>query len=399
MAIVHQVLGNCPGCGGEKTFGNVSISGNRLSRGCKRCNYWSYVDLPPVRKKVVYLDQSLLSGAFKGREQRAVRAVERVSELASKQLLVAPYSNIHEDETHQWLGYDGKTPAELMEFIEKTALGLEFKNTNDVEQTQAYKGFKAYLTGAPSLYKREERDAISGNIHEWHDYFYITVGGYLGDPELIGRLKSEAIQTLMGIFGDWRQSTNTFEQDVALEVVEAGRIYLREYLSLATRLASGDFDALLDAPVASQCVQTLLHAFPKEVSPEIALDEIARYFSSEYFAELPCEWLSARIFATIKSMVRSGAFAKREKALASLSGIFFDVQHIATYAPYSDAIFIDNQMANLVSKPSVGITKRFGTQIFCLNSIDQFMAWLDDIEEKMNEEHVKALDRAYGISF
>lgn len=147
MALVHRILGNCPGCGREACFGNVNIDGDRLLRGCGYCRYFEQIPLPSVKKKIAYLDQALLSSAFKGRDQRAVEAVSRVSDLASMQLLVAPHSNVHEDETHQWTGYDGKTPAELMRFIEQTARGVEFKPSYSVEHTQVYKGFKAFISG------------------------------------------------------------------------------------------------------------------------------------------------------------------------------------------------------------------------------------------------------------
>lgn len=398
MAIVSLVIGDCPGCGGKACFGNVMITGNKLSRGCKHCRYWTYVDLPLIRKKIVYLDQSILSTAFKGGDARAAQAVEKVSQLASKQLLVAPHSNIHEDETHQWSGYGGKNPIELMKFIEQTARGLKFKNSYTVEETQAYKGFKAFLTGAPERYELDEKDAVSGDIHEWHNYVCITVGRYLGDTQLIGKLKEQAVQTLLGVFDSWAQSANSFEEDVALENSEAGKGYLRAYLATQARLAGGDFDALMDAPVASQYVSTLLRAVRKVMPVNKALAEVVRYFSSKYFAELPYQWLSSRIFATIKSMVKNGAFSNREKALGSLSGVFYDVQHISTYAPYCDAIFIDNQMANLVAQPSVSLTKQFGTQVFSLNPMDKFLAWLEALELTMDESHKTALMRAYGTS-
>lgn len=397
MAIVHRVLGNCPGCGGKSCFGNVNIGGNTLVRGCGKCRYLTRIPLPPVAKKIVYLDQSLLSSAFKGRDQRAVHAVERVSELASRQLLVAPHSNIHEDETHQWTGYDGKKPAELMRFIEHTGRGLEFKATYEVEHTQAYNGFKAYLEGAAPAYELSQDDAISSSdANEWHNYVYIRGGRYRGDVELIKQLKHQAVQTLVNIFDQWTQSKTSFEEDVRLEVADAGRNYIREYLKYIKRIGNGDYMAMLDAPIVSQCVQTLLHALPKDTAPEDSLIAINSYFASQHFAELPCEWLSSRIFATLKAMVRDGAFANRDKAVEKLGGIFYDVKHIATYAPYSDAIFVDNQMASLVGNPRVGLTDRFGTKVFSLNTLDGFMAWLDSVDAEMTPEHAEALERAYG---
>lgn len=397
MAIVHRVLGDCPHCSGRSCFGNVHISGKMLVRGCGKCRYLQRIPLPPIRKKIVYLDQSLLSSAFKGRDQRAVQAVERVSELASKQLLVAPHSNIHEDETHQWAGYDGKKPAELMRFIEHTARGVEFKSTYEVEHTQAYEGFRAFLDGAVPLYQRRQDDAISSaDAHEWHNYVYIRVGGYRGDVELIRKLKQQAVQMLVSIFDEWAQSKSTFDEDVRLEIADAARNYMQQYLKYITRLWNGDFAATFDAPIISQCVQTLLHALPEDTSPDDSLTALNDYFASQHFAELPCEWLSSRIFASLKAMVREGAFANREKAAEKLGGVFYDVKHIATYAPYSDAIFVDNQMANLVGSPKVGLTNRFGTKVFSLNTLDVFMAWLDSIEEEMTAEHAEALERAYG---
>jgi len=65
VALVSRVLGDCPGCAGRACFGNVLVSDSVLCRGCKQCKYWQRIPLPSVRKKIVYLDQSLLSSAFK----------------------------------------------------------------------------------------------------------------------------------------------------------------------------------------------------------------------------------------------------------------------------------------------------------------------------------------------
>lgn len=372
------------------------VHGTTLSRGCGRCKHWERITLPKLRKQIVYLDQSLLSSAFKGGDLRAMQAVTLVSQLASEQLLVAPHSNVHEDETHQWTGYGGKCATDLMEFIERTARGVEFLPTFRVEHTQAYKGFTAYLRQDAPVYRIEASDAMSGDLHEWHNYVYITVGGYLGNAQLVSRYKTEAVDTLIDVLDMWSKSTATFDQDIALEVRDAGRNYLREYFKFVSRVSNGDFGAMLDAPISSHCVQTLLHALPEETQRDEAMQDIARYFASPYFAALPCEWLSARIFATLKAMVRDGAFANREKAREKLSGVFFDVKHIATYAPYSDAIFVDNQMANILGQPSVGLHNKFGTRVFCLNTIEQFMSWLTRSRQAMSTDHRLNLQRVYG---
>jgi hypothetical protein len=40
---------------------------------------------------------------------------------------------------------------------------------------------------------------------------------------------------------------------------------------------------------------------------------------------------------------------RTQKAKDKLSGFFYDVNHIATYVPYCDAVVLDSAMAELVS--------------------------------------------------
>ncbi|MER9849608.1 hypothetical protein NKJ55_20150 [Mesorhizobium sp. M0106] len=119
MALVSYVLGDCPGCGAENKFGNVDVYGDYVYLGCGRCRYNERHPLPPVKKKVLYLDQFFFSHAVRGKEARFVEATKRIVELAALQLLVVPYSSVHEEETHQWSRHQ-----ELLEFIKKTSRAM-----------------------------------------------------------------------------------------------------------------------------------------------------------------------------------------------------------------------------------------------------------------------------------
>ena len=68
--LVNFVLGDCPGCGGKQQFGNVSVQGDRILRGCKCCKYHIAIPLPKIRKKILYLDQFFFSNAFKKQDPR-----------------------------------------------------------------------------------------------------------------------------------------------------------------------------------------------------------------------------------------------------------------------------------------------------------------------------------------
>ena len=394
--LVTRILGDCPGCGGKNRFGNVSIRGDYVLRGCMSCKYSTKVWLPEIRKKIIYLDQFFFSHAFKGRDQRFVDTAQRIAQLAAMQLLVVPYSSIHEDETHQWRGYDGKNKEDLMEFIKATSRGHEFKPEYNVEQTQIIRAFQRFLAGGSPEFQLEDHDAIKGDIHEWDDYFRIDVGRYIGDIELKRKLKRQAVKGLVDIFESWRQSTNTFDQDVALEITAAGKGYIDSYLEFVVRISGGDYAAVFNSPVMSQVVQSMLHCIPKETPPEEHLRQAARFFVSDHFTQIPREWLSARMYATQKDYVKHGAFPNRENALQDLSGFFYDVTHVSTYAPYCDAFVMDKAMAHLVADKRVGLEERYGVEIFSLNNWDELYTWLDAIEAGMTEEHKAGLSAAYS---
>ena len=393
--LVTRVLGDCPGCGGKGRFGNVSVRGDHVLRGCMSCKYSTAVWLPKTYKKVLYLDQFFFSSAFRERDLRFTKAAERIRQVSALQLLAVPFSSIHEDETHQWRGFDGKNKGDLMEFIKATSRGHEFEPAYDVEQTQIVRAFQAFLQGKPEAFELKERDAIRGNIHEWDDYFRIDVGRYIGDIELIRDLKRQSVEGLVDLFPAWRTSPHTFEQDVALELRDAAKGYIDSYVSYAARVAGGDYAALFDSPIMSMVMQSLLYCLPEEMPPEERLRKIGGYFKSNHFSEIPYQWLSVRAFAVLKDMVKRGAYPDGEAALKRLSGFFQDVQHVSLYGPYCDAFIMDQPMAALVADPRIALEARFGVKIFSLNNWDELLAWMDELENGMTQEHRAGLAAAY----
>jgi hypothetical protein len=389
LAIVSYLLGSCPGCGKE-SFGNVDVYSTYVLRGCGTCKYKESVKLPPIRKKIMYLDQFFLSHVFRGSEARFVEAANRIEKLAALQLLVVPYSSVHEDETHQW-----ERHAELFKFIKATSRGHEFSPAYDVERVQLEKAFDAWLAGSPAKFVFDDRDVFRDNVHVWEGYYRIEVGRYTGDRDLIRSLKEQSIQSLVATFDGWRQSKRTFEQDLLAEYAAAGQNYLQSFGDFLLRVNQGDFSAFLNAPIISTVVLHLLRHIPETNPKDRQLQMVAEFLSSDHFKEIPYHDLSARIYASLKAMVKEGAYRNAKKAVERLSGFYYDVKHIATYAPYCDAFVVDQPMAELVTKKTIAINERYGVNIFSLNNWDAMMTWLDRLEQGMSEEHKQALVQAY----
>jgi hypothetical protein len=142
-------------------------------------------------------------------------------------------------------------------------------------------------------------------------------------------------------------------------------------------------------------VQKLFHCLPEDSSPEESLEKIGAFFQSEHFSEIPYQWLSVRVFATLKDMVKRGAYPNREAAVQRLGGFFQDMKHISIYAPYCDAFVMDQAMAALVADPRIALEERFGVKVFGLKNWDECLAWLDALECGMSQEHRAGLAAAY----
>ncbi len=393
--LITRTIGDCPKCGEVKSFGNVFVRDNRILRGCKSCQHSITVYLPEVRKKVLYLDQFFFSSAFREHDSRFVTTAKKIREVSSLQLLVSPFSSIHEDETHQWRGYDNKNKEDLMKFIKDASRGHEFEPEYAVGKTQIIRAFKAFLTGAPVDFELKQRDAVRGDIHKWDDYMRIDVGRYIGDIDLMRDLKQQALEGLVDMFPGWRESKNSFDQDVALEINSAARNYFDSYFKYAARLANDDVDALFDSPIVSKVVESLLRCFPENIPYDERLKQVVMFLGSDHFAEAPAEWLSSRIFATLKDMVKRGAYTNKEKTLQRLGGFLHDVRHISTYAPYCDVFVMDQPMASLVADPRVDLENRYGVKVFSLNNWDQFLDWLESLKTEMTPEHQQGLEEVY----
>src|SRR6185437_14641053 len=92
----------CPQCNAVGKFGILFVSNNHVVRGCSACNFTGSIKLPTLKKTIIYLDQFFLSAAFRSNQSKFVDARERIVDLATRQLIVCPWSDIHEAETHQW---------------------------------------------------------------------------------------------------------------------------------------------------------------------------------------------------------------------------------------------------------------------------------------------------------
>lgn len=365
------------------------------------CPYQERIPLPRVHKKILYLDQVFFSRAFRVKSadnQKYIQASRRLNDLAQRQRLVVPYSSVHADEAHQWSGYNGQTAGELWDFIKQTSGGCELEGALTVHREQLLSSFERFLSGESPSSQIDPADALPDDVHGWTDYIWIGLtNDYHGDAAALARTKQKSVGQLIALFPAWRASPDDFAADVADEYSDAAVMYRNAYPNWADKIRTGDFLGSLGSPVNSRVIESMLTRFDTNVPENERARVILAFFDSEHFRATPYQLLSTHAFAVLRSNVRNGAYTGAD-APKKLQGLFLDIEHAATYAPYCDAIFLDNAMAAMMSDHRIGLETRFGTKVFCDAKWDEFIAWLDFIDSELSPEHAAGLAAAYPDS-
>jgi hypothetical protein len=109
----------CSRCG-TRELGTLSITNNFHLRRCRNCFHNEGERLPRLRKKLIYLDQMVLSNiakeldpVWRGHTRRPdpfwVDLFDQLDRLVKLQLIVCPESPIHEEES--CVGFTNTSPA------------------------------------------------------------------------------------------------------------------------------------------------------------------------------------------------------------------------------------------------------------------------------------------------
>jgi hypothetical protein len=172
----------CPRCGKDK-FGVHIIGGSRLMRRCRDCWHKQFYHLPELRKRIIYLDQFVVSNLMK-LENPEVNGHERIVkepfwvelrdllfQLRELQMICCPDSESHQTES-RIAQYD----KELKKTYEALSGGIKFERFNGIKSQQIGELACAWSEGREPEYDLDPRSVLSSDPHGWNERFYITFG-------------------------------------------------------------------------------------------------------------------------------------------------------------------------------------------------------------------------------
>ena len=73
-----------------------------------------------------------------------------------------------------------------------------------------------------------------------------------------------------------------------------------------------------------------------------------------------------------------------------------DVEIIASYTPYCDTIFIDNECRRLLNQGLKETGYKLTTKVFSQDNKEEFLKYLDEIYGSLSKKHINKVKEVYG---
>jgi len=400
----------CPDCGTKDSFGVLMISNGHYTRRCTHCWFDKRVALPPLRKKRIYLDQFVVSNmmkeldpdrpegkkGFNGGFYRKI--FEKLDRLSKLQLVVCPDSPIHEDESIVDSRYE-----KLRSVFRHLSHGVSIDAPAEIYQRQVFDAFDAWQREAPVTHDFTVDRVLSGEADGWKDRIRIEMNFKL--PGLAEVLKTGGnIRTaeLRDICLRWQTDPAfSFAKVVDEEVAGFGRAAIAQFETHVLRWGAMQrglipADASLVFPpdgadLVGSLLGTLAVAYP---DPTQRLEQVKRFFDSTQFRSIPFVRTSALFWATLARDLKSG----RSQANFPRSGMFNDIEAVAAFAPYCDAMFVDKEISRLAHQPEIKKDLGGRARLFSLrhDEAEAFLDYLERIEVEAPRLHIDLVKEVYG---
>ena len=213
----------CPNseCLADNAFGVFTpIEGSRsYSRECIKCGHQEGFALPDIKKKILYLDQFVISNLIKLLDKshpshKKIKADPfweslfiKLEAASKSQAIVCPDSFYHKDES-----LTGNIDFRLMRRLyEHFSSGKTLYPSVIIEKNQIAQHFEEWLANKKTKFRFEpEEIAFESDLHTWSVGLRISVGGnpYPGQIENLKKTNATTNEQLKKVWARWQSETN-----------------------------------------------------------------------------------------------------------------------------------------------------------------------------------------------
>jgi hypothetical protein len=377
---------DCPACGAAGQLGLLMVTATAYRKRCRVCMQDQVRELPALApKRVLYLDQMAISNLLKctlSEHQHKfaddnpathhgfwTRLLGQLERLVHLNLLVCPLSSIHELEA----AFDPRLSGNLRSFHSQLAGDIDLEHHETVKRFQLELACRAWLEHSEPE-PLNVGDVIHGRLDAWLDRFTVNANYPVTQDELDGLRvrREETDERLQGAVSEWRkQSSRSFAEFFSeqLDAYGPGMASTRPF-----DLMSGLRREIEVHGVPPEDCDAQMDAFLHSASP----------------ATITFAQVAAGLLATISWR------ASRNQLARPTRGLLNDIQSISTYLPLVDGMFVDNECARFLQEPELNGRLPYSAQVFSLESRDDLLNWLTEIENSAPAGHEQLVERVYG---
>lgn len=385
----------CPDCGNALPATNI-LQGQKTVEAhgrCSQCNKWVAIPLPSIRKKLVYVDQSLLSAVCldPGRSRREVLLLSKLRELKDRQKIFLVVSDIHSRETSAIPDAYVEDRKKLWRFQNDLAGGSISADLSDVFVAQNRRAlaeeaesdsFPVSDIGIDDPHRLKVGMQVQLTNH-WRQKLHLaSAPPRLKVNEEFRRIIERQLENIPSC-KNVRDCLN-FVRELWHEDIRRGIAACRQQRDLMQSLKT-DLDAgrmidirRLEAPDTPfrRIVGEVVHGLDEESALRRWLELIgsdstdlcaAAKIRTAFEAVLLWNWRTASP-PTNPNTFNVGFGLSRQN----------DIDHISVFAPYVDALTTDNGMFDLCKHEIVAAElAQFSCRIFSTKNYTDFEVWLD----------------------
>ena len=344
-AFVQAPFIKCPECGVDECFGVLMICARHFVRRCVNCWFDKSFPLPPLQKKVIYLDQFVISNMTKELDPDRSDAkkhqlddfyrnlFEKLDRLSKLQLIVCPYSTVHHFESVVVSQYE-----KLRKVFRHLSHGVSFQDPETIQHAEILSAFYAWRKNNPFISDIGKDFALTRNPDEWQKRFRVELNYDV--PGLAAELKATSGNMTAGLHDVCQQWKNdpsfSFEQTFAKEMEAQGNSMIAECMHYAARLAAVQMGVMSVAEVCfpSSAVSTVSGMMRDLAADHLGVEKqlatIQTFFASDQFQMVSSCRIASLFWATIARDVHAG----RQPDKFPKAGMFNDIAAVAAYSPF-----------------------------------------------------------------
>lgn len=398
----------CPRCRAD-VFGVAFIQGHYFFRRCRECWHSQQYRLPPIQKKIVYLDQFAISNMMKALDPKSSAHLRRTLDpfwlslfqkldvLCKLQLIVCPESSAHNKESLVSGYYDS-----LKKMYELLSVAVTFRDTDWIQGVQVHEHLRQWLAGTVDFaFNLNISAVVQGDIDVWTERFTISVDIPWRDEWIddLRRQRDELSQEINQIFSRWQHETGrAFNEWFEEEALAFGQSHLlgfgnqlKKYADIQVGervLTMNDLFPASSVKLVMMIQHTLISAGVSDQGdwPKKAKE----YLTSPSLKTIPFLKISSMLWAAIARKAASGMRRPPSRGMSN------DIETISTLLPYCDAMFIDDECRTYLNEQPLARELNFRTELFSQNNKQEFLAYLEGIHNSMSEEHRHVIQGVYG---